>query len=82
VTDSQNLALIQYQPLVNNPQLILMALSFIIENLINLPNEDKMEGHINITLRLRDKDVDIRIPKRIEVRRFIRAFYTSPLLIR
>ena len=31
-----------------------------------------MEGHINITLRLRDKDVDIRIPKRIEVRRFIR----------
>ena len=31
-----------------------------------------MKGHINITLRLRDKDVDIRIPKRIEVRRFIR----------
>ena len=31
-----------------------------------------MEGHINITLRLRAKDVDIRIPKRIEVRRFIR----------
>ncbi|KXT85015.1 putative secretion accessory protein EsaB/YukD [Streptococcus sp. DD11] len=31
-----------------------------------------MEGHINITLRLQEKDVDIRIPKRIEVRRFIR----------
>jgi len=34
-----------------------------------------MEGHINITLRLRDKDVDIRIPKRIEVRRFDTASF-------
>ena len=31
-----------------------------------------MEQHINITLRLREKDVDIRIPSRIEVRRLIR----------
>lgn len=31
-----------------------------------------MEQHINITLRLREKDVDIRIPLRIEVRRLIR----------
>ena len=33
-----------------------------------------MEQHINITLRLRDRDVDIRIPQRIEVRRLIREF--------
>ncbi|MBZ2097280.1 EsaB/YukD family protein [Streptococcus oralis] len=31
-----------------------------------------MEQHINITLRLRERDVDIRIPLRIEVRRLIR----------
>ena len=31
-----------------------------------------MEQHINITLRLRNWDVDIRIPQRIEVRRLIR----------
>ena len=31
-----------------------------------------MEQHINITLRLQDRDVDIRIPQRIEVRRLIR----------
>ena len=31
-----------------------------------------MEQHINITLRLKERDVDIRIPRRIEVRRFIR----------
>lgn len=31
-----------------------------------------MELHINITLRLQDRDVDIRIPQRIEVRRLIR----------
>lgn len=31
-----------------------------------------MEQHINITLRLKERDVDIRIPRRIEVRRLIR----------
>jgi len=31
-----------------------------------------MEQHINITLCLQDRDVDIRIPQRIEVRRLIR----------
>ena len=31
-----------------------------------------MKQHINITLRLSDRDVDIRIPRRIEVRRLIR----------
>ena len=31
-----------------------------------------MEQHINISLRLRERDVDIRIPLRIEVRRLIR----------
>ena len=31
-----------------------------------------MEQHINITLRLSERDVDIRIPRRIEVRRLIR----------
>lgn len=31
-----------------------------------------MEQHINITLRLQERDVDIRIPTRIEVRRLIR----------
>ena len=41
-----------------------------------------MEGHINITLRLRDKDVDIRIPKRIEVRRFIRFAFNLASAIR
>lgn len=35
-----------------------------------------MEQHINITLRLREKDVDIRIPSRIEVRRLIREVDT------
>ena len=43
-----------------------------------------MEQHINITLRLRERDVDIRIPRRIEVRRLVREvdticlLYTSP----
>ena len=31
-----------------------------------------MEQHINISLRLKERDVDIRIPRRIEVRRLIR----------
>jgi len=31
-----------------------------------------VEQHINITLRLKERDVDIRIPRRIEVRRLIR----------
>ena len=31
-----------------------------------------MEQHINITLRLKERDVDVRIPRRIEVRRLIR----------
>ena len=31
-----------------------------------------MEQHINITLRLKERDVDIRIPRRIEVRRLLR----------
>ena len=31
-----------------------------------------MEQHINITLRLKERDVDIRIPRWIEVRRLIR----------
>ena len=31
-----------------------------------------MEQHINITIRLKERDVDIRIPRRIEVRRLIR----------
>ena len=31
-----------------------------------------MEQHINITLRLKERDVDIRSPRRIEVRRLIR----------
>ena len=31
-----------------------------------------MEQHINITLRLKERDVDIRIPRRIEVRQLIR----------
>ena len=35
-----------------------------------------MEQHINITLRLRGRDVDIRIPLRIEVRRLIREIDT------
>lgn len=35
-----------------------------------------MEQHINITLRLRERDVDIRIPLRIEVRRLIREIDT------
>ena len=35
-----------------------------------------MEQHINITLRLKEKDVDIRIPSRIEVRRLIREVDT------
>ena len=35
-----------------------------------------MEQHINITLRLKERDVDIRIPRRIEVRRLIREVDT------
>ena len=35
-----------------------------------------MEQHINITLRLRERDVDIRIPRRIEVRRLVREVDT------
>ncbi len=35
-----------------------------------------MEQHINITLRLKDRDVDIRIPRKIEVRRLIREIDT------
>ena len=35
-----------------------------------------MEQHINITLRLSERDVDIRIPRRIEVRRLIREVDT------
>lgn len=35
-----------------------------------------MEQHINITLRLKERDVDIRIPRRIEVRRLIREMDT------
>ena len=31
-----------------------------------------MEQHINITLRLKDRDVDVRISRKIEVRRLIR----------
>lgn len=35
-----------------------------------------MEQHINITLRLKDRDVDVRIPRKIEVRRLIREIDT------
>lgn len=35
-----------------------------------------MDQHINISLRLRDREVDIRIPQRIEVRRLIRELDT------
>ena len=35
-----------------------------------------MEQHINIILRLSERDVDIRIPRRIEVRRLIREVDT------
>ena len=35
-----------------------------------------MEQHINITLRLKDRYVDIRIPRKIEVRRLIREIDT------
>ena len=35
-----------------------------------------MEQHINITLRLKERDVDIRIPRRIEVRRLSREVDT------
>jgi len=35
-----------------------------------------VEQHINITLRLKERDVDIRIPRRIEVRRLIREVDT------
>ena len=35
-----------------------------------------MEQHINITLRLKDRDVDVRIPRKIEVRRLIRGIDT------